>query len=151
MDGGGRRRDTSRCKGGIPTYMTRRQTASSSSGSAFLQAFMATQGEEIASDTRPKMYVWHPAAGRSCSPAAGPQPPTTGVGWVGWGWGLQGLMGAPSVHRFGRSDQRKWQNEKKTTQKLQLLQQQHVVAVKKKKKSLIISLQPHELSVTQTW
>lgn len=81
------------------------------------------------------MYVWHPAAGRSCSPAAGPQPPTTG-GDRGVGGGLRGLMGAPSVHRFGRSDQRKWQSEKKTTQKLQLLQQQHVVAVKKKKKKV---------------
>lgn len=73
---------------------------------------MVTQGEEIASDTRPTMYVWHPAAGRSCSPAAGPQPPTTGGGRGGQG-GLRGLMGAPSVHRFGRSDQRKWQSEKK--------------------------------------
>lgn len=40
---------------------------------------MVTQGEEIASDTGPKMYVWRPAAGRSCSP-----PPTTG-GAVGAG------------------------------------------------------------------
>lgn len=172
------RTDTSRCKVGIATLSTLlegrrllvplaahfcnfKQEAASP-----VSVYGDTSGEEIASDTRPKMSVWHPAAGRSCSQRRQEGGRGRGVCGREGGYALTITWAAcraswklrpPARPSVRPSVQRKWQREREgkttqNTQKLQLLQQQHVVAVKQKKKERVVtSLQPHELSVTQTW